>query len=84
LDPGQYWDLTPRELSLRMDGAKKVLIREYNERAWLAYHTAFLPRMKRPPDFKKLLYKATVTKRRQTWQEQLHIAKLWHRALGKK
>jgi len=68
--------LTPRELSLRIEGAKKRLIREHNDRAWLAYNIAYLPRLKKPPPFDKLLYKDR--SKRQTWQQQLVIAKMWH------
>lgn len=55
--------------------------REHNERAWHAWHTAALYRMKKMPKLDSLLQKERKPKPRQTWQEQLEIARMWHEAL---
>jgi len=57
-------------MQARLDGATQRLKREHDERAWLAWHTAALYRMKKMPPLKDLLTGAK-PKRRKTWQEQL-------------
>jgi hypothetical protein len=42
-------------LKARLDGVSKRLIREQNDRAWLAYSTAALSRAKKLPKLKDLL-----------------------------
>lgn len=54
---------------------------EHNARAWLAWHMAALQRSKKMPPLKTMMWREK--KRRQTWQEQLHIAQLWQAALVK-
>jgi hypothetical protein len=70
--------LTPREISVRIKGANKRLIREHNDRALLAYNIATLNRVeaKKFPKLDKLMYREP-KQRRQNWQEQLQIAKTW-------
>lgn len=58
-----------------MRARKDVMIREQNERAWLAWHVAALSRTKKLPDFKRL--QVQKPRKPQTWQEQLEIAKMW-------
>lgn len=72
--------MTPREISIRMSGARKRLIREHNDRVYQAYTNAYLQRVeaKRFPKLEKLLY-SDKEKKRQSWQKQLEIAKQWHR-----
>lgn len=57
-------------MQARLDGATERLKREHDERAWLAWHTAALPRTKKFPPLKDLLIGAK-PKRPKTWQEQL-------------
>lgn len=52
-----------------------ILIRQHNERAWLAWHIAGLQRSKKLPDLARLQHKEP--RRPQTWQEQLAIAHMW-------
>lgn len=52
--PDQFWRQTPRRLSLILAGRRKAAETEHIHRAWLAYNTALLPLMKRPPTFAKL------------------------------
>lgn len=53
-------------------------MREHNERMTAAYYTAVIPMMKKPPKLEKLLIKeGPVKPRRQTWQEQLAVARQW-------
>jgi hypothetical protein len=51
------------------------LAREHNERAWIAWNIAALQRCKRLPPLKSLTIR-TKQPRRQTWQEQLHVARM--------
>ena len=54
LDPDDFWTKTPRYIGLIFEGKAAQLRREHNERAWLAWHTAGLPRVKKFPALKKL------------------------------
>lgn len=56
-------------MKARLDGFSKRLTREYNERAWLAWHVAALSRTKQLPKLEKML--AGREPRRKSWQEQL-------------
>lgn len=51
-------------------------MREHNERAWLAWHVAALPRSKKFPKLEKMLLR-TGKKPRQTWQEDLAVMERW-------
>lgn len=51
-------------------------MRQHNERAWLAWHIAALPLLKRFPKLEKLQLR-TGKKTRQTWQEQLAVMDRW-------
>jgi hypothetical protein len=74
-DEQSFWHMTPRQVDRAVSARGKTLIREQNERAWLAWHIAALTRSKRLPDLKKLLYKPP--RKQQTWQEQLAIAEMY-------
>jgi hypothetical protein len=67
-----------------MDGAADRLTREHNDRAWLAWHTTAIGRMKRFPELKHLTISKTSEPRRQTAEEQIHIAMQWTAALQRK
>lgn len=53
-------------------GERQAQERAYNERAWLAWHTAAMPLMKRFPRLSELQVKPQ-QEPRQTWQEQFVI-----------
>lgn len=55
--------------------------REQNERAWLAWHTAVLPRAKKFPPLSKLLMK-NKTRVRQTPDQMLAVVRQWNALLG--
>jgi hypothetical protein len=73
--PEEFWESTPREAEARIRGAVMRLEREHDGRAWLAWHTAYLPSAKRRPKLKDLMTKRKP--RRQTVEEQIAIAKQW-------
>ncbi|GAB5431212.1 MAG: hypothetical protein EpisKO_05820 [Epibacterium sp.] len=50
LDPDGFWQITPREMVARLDGARRRLIAEQDGRAWLAWHIAALTRQTKLPD----------------------------------
>ena len=56
--------------------------REYNARAWLAWHTAALVRAKpsRFPKLRDMMLDEPGRRRRQSVDEQVAIAKAWHAA----
>lgn len=83
-DPACFWTLTPRELAVHMEGAGARLRHEHNARAWLAWHIEALSRTKRLPKLKDLTIQPKANKRPQSWEEQLRIANLWHRAINNK
>lgn len=45
LSPGEFWRATPRMLALIFRGQEKRLMREHNERAWLAFQSAVFVRI---------------------------------------
>lgn len=77
------WDHTLPEVETIFGGIYRRRIREYNDRAWLAWHTAALPNMKRMPSLRDLLHKEKPL-RRQTWEEQLAIARQWNAKVNRK
>jgi len=62
-------------IRLVMEADVRRLEREHNARAWQAYATAALVRAKKMPRLQTLLIEPPKERRRQTWQEQLAIAK---------
>lgn len=56
-DPELFWELTPRLLGRMMRAAVERQTREQEERAWLAWHIAALPRAKMFPRLEKLMPK---------------------------
>jgi hypothetical protein len=68
-DPDQFWRLTPRLYVSHMQGARKRLEREHNERAWLSWHTAYLPKLKKPVGLQELI--TGVESKPRPWEEQL-------------
>lgn len=57
-------------------GANDRLLREHNERAWLAWHVSALQRTKKLPKLKNLISKPAASKR-QTWQQQMAVMDQW-------
>lgn len=82
-DIDSFWDQTPRTLGLAFDAGNEKLRIEHNERAWLAWHTAALHRVKRPPALSKLQVARPVSGRPQ-WQDQLEGLKRWVEQTGGK
>lgn len=78
----EFWDQTPRTLSLTFEAYNERLMYQHNERAWLAWHTAALQRTKTMPELHTLLAKK---KSPQTeMEEQLEGLKQWVQAAGGK
>ena len=82
MDAAGFWDLTLREIEARLEGAFERLKREHDERAWLAWHTAGLGRVRRMPRLAKLQSRRKI--KRQTPDEMVAIATAWTRALAPK
>lgn len=80
-DADRFWRLTPRETKREIAAHITRQKREYTERAWLAYHIAALPRLKRFPDFRNFVKPPGEEARAQPWQEQLAIAMRWAAAV---
>lgn len=76
-----FWDQTPHTLSLTFEAANKRLIREHNDRAWLAWHTAGIGRSKTMPPLRSLLAKEAP---QQTLEQQLKGLENFVRATGGK
>jgi len=74
-DPESFWDQTLRTLSIAMHGKLRAARRDYNQRAWLAWHIAALQRAKKLPKLKTLLTRDKP--RPQSWQEQAMIMQSW-------
>jgi Uri superfamily endonuclease len=82
-NPADFWDLTDYILTLHFKGASQRFEREHNERAWLAWHIAYLPRTKKPVKLNDML-SGKREKRQQTVEEQVSIAMRWTAALAGK
>ncbi|GLK49489.1 hypothetical protein GCM10017620_24620 [Brevundimonas intermedia] len=54
-DPESYWRQTPRLYDIAIRARIRVREQEQQGRAWLAWHVAALPKMKRFPGLKELL-----------------------------
>lgn len=60
-----------------------MLAREWNRAAWNTWHVAgFASFSKKMPPLRKLLVREPLPRPRQTWQQQLAIAKLWVASRG--
>ncbi|MGE4339148.1 MAG: hypothetical protein AB7E55_24710 [Pigmentiphaga sp.] len=58
------------------------MVREHNDRAWLAWHVAALQRADKLPKLKTLLHREkSQAPQRKSWQEQLAIARQWETKL---
>ncbi|ODA67675.1 hypothetical protein A7A08_01710 [Methyloligella halotolerans] len=87
-DPELFWKLTPRETQNILDGYVERLADQYNERAWLAWHTAWLTAYapQKSTQFvklKSLLHDAEPRSRpMQSMEEQISVAQMWAVALS--
>ena len=57
-----------------MEAAQRRRIYEHNERVWLAWHIAALPRQRRLQDMRSLMIRPRRLGR-QTWQEQMAVCR---------
>lgn len=71
LPPGRFWKITPRLYLHEMKGAAARLDREYQDRAWLAWHAAYLPSFKRKPSLAQLQGTTKKPAKVKPWQAQL-------------
>ncbi|WP_027682691.1 hypothetical protein [Rhizobium leguminosarum] len=86
-----FWHLTPREIWFIFSGVAAMREREHNDRAWLAWHTAFLSSYapKKHKEFwklKTLLWKSAAPSpeqsRKPSWKQSFSAFSAW--AKGKK
>lgn len=80
-DLDAIWSKTPAQVALIFSGKSAQLTREHNERAWLAWHTAGLPRYKTFPALRKLLIRDRTP---QSADKMQAIAKQWIVQVGGK
>jgi hypothetical protein len=76
-----FFDQTPRTLSLTFQAYNDRLMYQHNERAWLAWHTAALQRTKTLPQLQTLLAKK---QSQADMEDQLEGLKRWVQAAGGK
>lgn len=68
--PDLFWKLTPRMYLSHMRGARQRLEREQSERAWAVWHTAYLPRTKKPIKLTELI-SGVAEPAYKSWEQQL-------------
>ena len=71
-----FWVSTPRVISVVLSGVAERLARQQHGRAWLAWHTAALPRLKQFPTLESLMGIKRKAQR-QTASEMEAIFKAW-------
>lgn len=75
--------LTPRELVLHFDGATLRMKREQEARAWLAFNSGIIGRLKHPPrSHADLLPKEAARRKRP--DEMIAAARAWHAAITRR
>jgi hypothetical protein len=83
LEPGRFWQITPKEVDREMLGARKRIEREADERMSLAWHIVALDRTKKLPKLETLLIATRrPAGRRQTPEEHLVAMKSIFLAFG--
>lgn len=65
-----------------MRGKVRAEKRAQQARAWLAWHTAYLPKMKKPVKLSDLMGSARPPRRKMTAAEGEAVANRWFRALS--
>jgi len=63
LDPSGFWDLTPREVLLHLQGARDRREYEHNENIALAWHVESFRRAKKLPSLASVLQKPGASRR---------------------
>lgn len=71
-------------MALLVEGRRRAADTAHAERAWLAYHTAALGRVKRMPTLKELTAKPKREQRRaaSTADHMLTVARMWSAVAG--
>ena len=82
MDPSHFWHLTYCEIDAILEGNAARLRNEHNQRAWLAWHSAMLPRYKKQPRLDSLLIRDKP--KAQGIRDMISTAKAWVNALKKK
>lgn len=74
-----FWSKTPRQIWVHHEAHKLRIEREHRARAWLAWHTAAIARMKHLPKLEDLAGRTRTRPRRaaQTWQQQRDIGRMY-------
>lgn len=54
-DEARFWKQTPRLFAISVAARGRVIEREQHARAWLAWHTAALPRMDKFPSLETVM-----------------------------
>lgn len=75
--------MTPRQLRRQFIAANSRRVDAHNERAWLAYHIAGLPRQKKFPPLRRLMMHDR-ERRPQSQQQMQAVARQWTLLLGGK
>lgn len=68
-DPAAFWDHTFETMAICFEGKGLAFEREHNDRAWLAWHSAALSRIKDFPKLEKLQHRTPKPKREMTPDE---------------
>lgn len=69
--PETFWKLTPKLYWIYMKGARVRLVQDHNRAAWLAWHSAYLPRTQKPVKLASMLIEVEgMGKTRKTWEQQ--------------
>lgn len=69
--------MTPRQIAREFKSASKRIEQQHNDRAWLAWHIAVLPRQKKIPKLETMLAGHKKTRRKQSWEEQQAVMAQW-------
>lgn len=83
-DHESFWEQTSRTLALTFAAHREVQIKEHNDRAWQAWHTAALGRTKKFSSLRSLMIKQSAPPRRVGMDEQIDSLVKWVRATGGK
>jgi hypothetical protein len=85
LDPDSFWSKTPREVALILEEKRAGQVsRHNNQTAWLAHTIALLIRLKKLPKLQTLYATRVAARKRQHWQEQLAVMRMWIAATAEK
>jgi len=82
-DHASFWEQTPHTIEITFDAWAELQAKGHNERAWVAWHTAALPRQKHMPPLRKLMVnKSHFVGRPATYEEQIAGLVRWVQATG--